>query len=140
MSGCALMAHWALTARQQGCLNAIRSPPPACGRHALLKPHSSSQSLKTSSERSAPAEVAAGAADGVAAARADEFCGESVSSSQWLSDLPKDVQYDIIEFQIGILEQRLSDVRSAAKEIAYLPGDTEERFRARFEEEVFKLW
>ena len=63
-----------------------------------------------------------------------------MSSSQWLSDLPKDVQYDIIEFQIGILEQRLSDVRSAAKEIAYLPGDTEERFRARFEEEVFKLW
>ena len=139
------MTHWALTARQQGCLKAIR---PACARHALLKPHWSSQSLKPSGRRSAPTAVASEAAacaadeaaDNVAAARDEKASAKKPSSPDWRSNLPEDVQYDFIIFQIRILERRLVYVRNAAKGLADLPEGIEECFRIDFDELHKKLW
>ena len=152
------MPHWALTARQQGCLTAIRGHPPACGRHALLRPYRSSQSLKTSKRRSAPAAVASGAAacaadeaadDGAAhmstrhpdgAAAQDEKASEELGAD-WMRNLPEDVKYDFIIFQIWILERCLLYVRdAAAKGMAYLPEDTAELVREEFDEGHIKLW
>ena len=137
------MAHRALTARQQSCLKATRGHPPACGRHAPLKPHSSPQSLKTSSRRSAPAAVASGAAacaaDGAAAWGAKASM-RSPSSPEWLSNLPEDVQYDFLVCQIWVMKRRLVYLRDAVSETEYLPRDTEKRFRDEFDEEHQKLW
>ena len=142
------MAHWALTARQQGCLKAIGPHLPACGRHALLKPHSCSQSLKTSSRRSALAAVASGAAacaadeaaDDVAAAQDEKAAAKKPSSPDWLRKLPEDVQYDFITCQIWILERRLIYVRDAADGTVYLPMDTQIRFNDEYDKEHQKLW
>ena len=140
------MAHRALTARQQGCPKAIRGHPPACGRHALLKPHWSSQSLKTSSRRSAPTAVAGAAtvaadeaADNAAAARDDKAHKQELGAD-WLRNLPEDVQYDFIVFQIWILERRLMYLRDAAEGTAFLPDETEECFRLDFDNGHGNLW
>ena len=139
------MAHWALTARQQGCLKAIRKGhPPACGsRHALLKPYWSSQSLQTSSRRSAPAAVASGeaneGADG-AAAWGDKGFTTSPSSPEWLSNLPEDVQYDFLICQIWAMERRLVYLRDAASTAEYVPRSIEKEFNDEFDEEHQKLW
>ena len=142
------MAHRALTARQLGCLKAIKGHPPVFLRHALLKSHWSSQSLRTSCRRSVSKAGASGAAafaaDEAAAngavARDEKASGKFPSSPDWLSNLPEDVQYDFIIFQIQILELRLDYVRNAAKGVAYLPDDTEESYRSDFDEESKKLW
>ena len=134
------MAHWALTARQQGCLKAIRCHPPAYGRHALLKPHPSSQRLK--SRRSAPA-VASGAAACAAhgaAAWGEKGSIRSPSSPEWLSNLPEDVQYDFLICQIWVMKRRLVYLRDAASETEYLPRDTEKRFIDELDQEHQKLW
>ena len=140
------MAHRALTAQQQGCLKAIRRHPPACGRHALLKPHSSSQSLETSSRRSAPAavasETAACAAEEAAGAAAwgEKASIRTPSSPKWLSNLPEDVQYDFIICQIWVLKRRLIYLGDAPSGTKYLPRDTEKRFNDEFDKEHQKLW
>ena len=141
------MAHRALTARQQGCLQATRGYLPACGRHALLKPHSSSPGLKTSSRRSAPTAVASEAAacapdeaaDG-AAAWGEKAANKSPSSPEWLSNLPEDVQYDFIICQMWVMKRRLIYLREAASGTRYLPKDTEKRFSDEFDKEHQKLW
>ena len=142
------MAHRALIAGQQGCLRAIKGHPPVFLRHALLKPHWSSQGLRTCCRRSVSKAGASGAAAfaadeaaaNSAAARDDKASEKSPSSPDWLSNLPEDVQYDFIIFQIRILKLRLDYVRNAAKGLAYLPGDTEESYRSDFDEECKKLW
>ena len=141
------MAHWALTARQQGCLKAICGHPPACGRHALLKPLWSSQTVKTSSRRSAPTAVASEtaacaadeAADG-AAAWGEKASNKSPSSPEWLSNLPEDMQYDFITCQIWVLQRRLMYLRDAPSGTKYLPRNTEKRFNDEFDREHQKLW